>query len=424
MVSISNPFSDILGIPQELEAATTGDSGHSLVIEELDVPDARRIELKGRAMPYQGANWGGTQRTKKTVYPGNPVASIQVLGPVEEDSTFEGIWKDRFMAGAVEIGAAGGAGNLLGDAVGAVAASVGAGSGTLLAENVVQIFHDIRRSGVMLRVQYLSEVRFGILKEFDARYARAQDIAWTATFEWTAWDDNEVLRSADEPLPSLSVLDDLNALLDAIANAPDLVRAFTARLATAVDRVGTLTQALFSILQTIDALTDLPGAVLGQMLAVAREIERTLSDLIGDILDVRWPNIAGSENLAQPTLDPSNPAARFASSAVQVLTFERWRHVCGAAAVTLRRTCGDAVQQRVAQRLPRTTRTIIMPQGGTLYDLATKYYGSPDFATYLAVANGLSGARVPAGFRLRVPPKPTGPTGLEVRRGRDCKECC
>lgn len=427
MVQISNPFKDLLSSPVDRLGPSSGDAGRSFTIEETGVASPRRITLRGRAMPYRGVGWGGTQRTKKTVYPGNPVATQQVLGPDETNTTLEGMWKDRFMAGAIDIGDAGGGGGqgALQAAVGAAADALGLnGSGpTLLAEEVVRLFHDLRRAGTVLRVQYLSEVRFGILVDFTATYDRPQDIKWSAEFEWQAWDDNAPLRSAEEPTTKADLLSDLNTFLDIVAQAPAVLQRLEAQLGHAIDGIASQGQILVNALRTADALTDLPGSVIGQMIGSSREFSAQVSDLMRQVLDVRLPTITGAQDVAGPYRDPTTQV-RFSSPTKQRLEAERWRKVVGAALRNLRRTADDAVTQRLSQRLPRTTRIVVVAQGASLYDLATKFYGSPDFATYLAAVNKLTGANVPSGFQLRVPPKPTGPTGLSPSRGRDCQECC
>lgn len=337
-----------------------------------------------------------------------------------------GTWKDRFLTGAVEIGAVGGGGAPgLGDALGAAAdlSGIGAGSATVLAESLVQEFHAIRRAGTVLRVQYLSEVRFGILKSFTATYARAQDIQWEMSFEWQAWDDNTPLRSSSEPPAPAELLSALNAVLDAIAAAPDIVRAFTAKLVTLVNKVASLAQILFDIIRTFDALTDLPGTVLGSMIGAAQQLDRALTELVRNLADVRWPSTAAAQSLAGPSVSSLEGRGVLSSPAQQIIQFASWSRNTTALCVGLQTVAGNATDLRVLAVNPQTTRVIVAPAGSTLYDLAAKFYGSPDFASYLAAVNGLTGAQVPSGFRLRVPPRPSGPGSLSPGLG-NCGACC
>ncbi len=110
----------------------------------------------------------------------------------------------------------------------------------------------------------------------------------------------------------------------------------------------------------------------------------------------------------------------------QLLQFESWRRGSVRALSVLRRESSDAVDQRVRQRIPKTTRIITTSAEATLYDIANKYYGAPDFAGYIASVNGLTTARLQAGTQLRLPPRPTGPQFVELSQGRskDCGDCC
>lgn len=441
VISVKEPFEDfvdnLLGTGDSQVAAVSGEDGHSFVIEEQDVPGARTITLKGRAMPYQGVNWGGEQRSKLTYYPGNPVASQQLLGPTEEDTVIEGTWKDRFMSGAIEIGTAqesggGSGGGALGSIKNAAksaalsALKIEESQEIILAEEVVQIFHSIRRAGTSVRVQYMGEVRFGIIKEFTARYLRPQDIEWSMTFEWRSWDDDAPLRSASEPQDSQNLLDKLNAVLDIVSNAPFAVQQLTASLTNQINQIADLAQVAFDVLRTVDALTDLPGTVLGAMIQAVNDLNNELKDLIRRISDVRWPVTNSAQSLSGPVIDPVTNSRGRSAPSKQVLEFERWRRALTLAATDLRRTASDASDQRIRQRIPKTTRIVEVREGATLYDLSQRFYGSPDFANYLAAANGLTSVSVSGGFQLRVPPRSTGPISVDLSKGRakDCTPCC
>ena len=56
-------------------------SPSSLVIATLPgAPVQMSLTLQGRALPYQGLELEGTMRAELTWYPGNGVASVQMLG--------------------------------------------------------------------------------------------------------------------------------------------------------------------------------------------------------------------------------------------------------------------------------------------------------------------------------------------------------
>lgn len=392
--SIVSTTADALGFGDSLPASATG-PGSSIIIEEQNLANPRRITLRGRAMPYRGVPWGGSQETKRTYYAGNPVATLQVLGPRENDTEMEGMWKDRFLRGAVVVTSLSG---------------LGSGGGEVgqfdLAEDVVQLFHSIRRAGTLLRVQWLSETRFGVIKEFEADYDRAQDVRWTMSFEWIAWDDDQSLRSAEEPIPSSALLDGFDILMNAIALAPDVARATQAVLVGTVRMIGDSVASLFALLETIDSTLDTPGAVMGAIQNELQSLDRQLTELVQRVLDVKWPRTESATAISGPTTSPWSSRQTRSSVAKQELEFERWRKTVGRAGSNLRRASGDAVNARLERINPRTTRVVTVSQGTTLYDLSRRFYGTPDFASYLAQVNRLPGAQVLPGTPVRVPPRP------------------
>ena len=66
------------------------------IVRQIDLP-GRTIVLQGRSLPYQGVAWGGTMELDVSWFPGNPVASVQVIGPREKGTTIVGKWKDIFL---------------------------------------------------------------------------------------------------------------------------------------------------------------------------------------------------------------------------------------------------------------------------------------------------------------------------------------
>lgn len=137
-------------------------------VEEL-TGSQRSIRLRDRALPYQGVGFPITQRTKKTYYGGNPVATLQVLGPDYGNTQLDGIWKARFLADSVEFNS--------GNSGSAAAPDLSS------PEDLVLLFEDIALSGNTLRVQWGPHVREGILVRFTPDWIRLQDVKWAMEFE-------------------------------------------------------------------------------------------------------------------------------------------------------------------------------------------------------------------------------------------------
>ena len=88
--------------------------------------------------------------------------------------------------------------------------------------------------------------------------------------------------------------------------------------------------------------------------------------------------------------------------------FERARRGVGRAASNLAAFAQSEEARILARANPIATLTVTVPEQQSLYSLSTKYYGSPDFAGYLAAVNRMGSGNVRPGSQLRVPPRPAG----------------
>lgn len=135
------------------------------IIEILEGPAAGVvIPLSGRKLPYRAGaggtiSYGRTQRSKLTWYPGNRVASQQVIGPVLKPTSINGIWKDRYL-------------------------------GTDQSIDLVETFEELLDSGVQVRVFWSTIERQGIVKDFTwtpgIPTGGLSDIGWVCMFEWNS----------------------------------------------------------------------------------------------------------------------------------------------------------------------------------------------------------------------------------------------
>jgi hypothetical protein len=350
----------------------------ALTIEELT--GARRtIELRGRALPYRPVGWGGHMRTKNTWYQGNPVATQQVLGPELPDTVLEGQWKDRFMFGA--------------EAAGEVSAVLVNGSPTEVrsAEAAVSLFYELLNSGNTLQVIWGPEVRVGILVDFVPKYQRLQDIEWRAEFEWSSRGEIEA-RAVETPVGSDDLLGSINGLDDILGFSPeDVVRAFNAQLLDTVESVRESTGIIFEALRTVEAVASIPQSVLGAIQSAAESVRLELTEEIGRLTE----NSASGGQGASATV---RAAALFSVEACRRTTARR--------AAAVRRDALEIDRQTQERATPVQVQIIPVPEDTSLYTLSNRFYGTPDFASFLARANGLTSAIAPAGFQLRVPPRP------------------
>lgn len=393
------------GFDDQLVSATGGtfgdpfggaQGGTSLEIQQLEGARPLTVLLRGRAMPYQGVGWEAEQHLKQTWYPGNPVATMQVLGPREQPTTMGGMWKDRFIRGAMVRN---------GDALAVTTAL-----------QAVELFNELWRSGKRVRVQWAQFVRSGVIARFTATPDRAQDIAWEVEFAWDSRDDEQAPRAAtEESAPAGSdLMKLLNDIEDICVAAPAMAAAFNARIISTIREVSDRVSKIIDVLKVIETVVNLPAAVLGALVTNAEALGRQLQDLQRRILGERSSaqDSQTSQRAKGGYTDPGRlgrkGAALVSSSVTQELEFEAWRRTLGLALGALGGKMFRVTADVLNRQRPATTRVVTVKQGETLYTLATRHYGSPDFANFLAQQNRLTGAAVPPGFRLRVPDRPLG----------------
>ncbi len=346
----------------------------------------RRIELHARALPFRPVSWGGRMRTKLTWYQGNPVATQQVLGPEEQPTSMGGKWSDRYIQGTVFVD--------------------GNPNVVQTAEQCVRLFDDVRRSGNTLHVVWGSESRVGVLQEFEANYDAAEDVAWRAVFEWSGRGEEQALRVADAPAPNL--LGDMNALDDLLAFGPtDVVLRVQESLLATVDRVRAKVGEAFDVIRVINQVASTPAILFGALSNALQSIAAELDDELSRLMEV--PSWGASATLPTSQGSPS-AVARVAA----LLSVDRHRHDVAAAMSTLRDSALRMGEQAEVRAAPAALTVVTVPADTSMYALASRFYGDPDLAGYLARRNGLQSMIAPAGFQLVAPPRPDPASAREA----------
>lgn len=342
-------------------------------IEEV-TGSGRFIALSGRALPYQGVGWGGTLRHKKTYYPGNPVASIQLFGPEQSDTTITGMWKDRFLSTS-NIRTSGFP-NLTDPS-------------NIFVADMVAAFKSIRNSANRLRVQWGDEVRFGYMSEFIPDYDRPQDVRYTVSFIWESEPEQQVAT------PATSEPDDVTepflAAEDVASARPQsIVPSFAtiARAATSAQRV--------NVGQVFDSVRAFQSSVSSttEILNASRRISSAANVCRDTANDVGYQLNDGPYNY-QTTSD----------GVLTVLGVESWRRSYNLTqnnfAVSTLRTA-KTIQKQTS---PTSIATVVCPEDTTLRGLSLRYYGNSDDWWLIADANGIVESVVRAGTVISIPPK-------------------
>jgi hypothetical protein len=367
---------------------TNVQAGTSFEIQETG---GKTIVLRDRACPFPEVEWPTEQRSKKTNYPGNPAATIQVLGFDLNNLTIEGEWNERFLSGAVMV-----------DGL----------SKFLSVPELADIFDRMARGGREVRVQWLGIVRFGILKKFTPTWLRKTDAKWRMEFEWTRADDN---APEEAKLPSIGFgLSDLmkaiNFAEDLLALAPDLASSLSAACVSQIRSLSDEVSLLVQLVRAIESLINLPTAVFGAIEAAVSSIRDQCTELIRRLSGARMS--ARDESTASMgsalTADPSLPNQAPQSPAAQQAAFESWSRTLAKTLAEVRHQAlmtSSELRQRVRAE---SGKRLTVREGDTLALIAAREYGSDEYATYLAHVNRLQTTLVPPGTVLLVPSRPYG----------------
>ncbi len=355
----------------------------AFVIRELTGSE-RSVELRDRALPYQGVEWPGNQHYQKSWYPGNPVATIQVMGPQEKDTELIGMWKARFIG--THVVATG-----FEDLITPVE--------IMTPEILVQIFHRIRKAGNQLEVSWGPEVRQGILAEFVPAYLRIEDVEWRMVFTWSQVGTIPEPRAAEVSSPSADLdasqveLDDIAAQIP-IGLLPNVTQPILANFD--LIRAGTTTGLI--------ELSSIFGASF-----VSQEQFATFSTTMDQLALDCASLIDQTGNGPYLPFIPSD-------SVTAILAAETWRRDARNAALTHQRnavTSKESIRDRVVSGfLGRHT----VRQGETLRMIALRVYGSADAWTTIADANDLVSATVPTGTVILIPRPDRSGSGVVINR--------
>jgi hypothetical protein len=345
-------------------------TAEALTIRELS-GSMREVELRDRALPHRPVAWPGELSHVQKWYPGNPVATIQVLGPRCLDTSMGGVWKTRYIGQMVHLV---GFDDLVSE------------GDDVTAELLVQVFHRLLRAGNPLEVAWGPEVRRGILSKFEPNYERVEDVEWSVTFVWNQLGELTAPRVAAASSPQRDLDAALSELEDALARMPAII-------------LPNLTGAIIFAEQ---AMRDGALALSAGLGAIYGVPEVTLAEF-GGIASAAEMVATASRSALALALD-SSPEDVFATDDVtSALAAETWRRDFGAAA---RHLGALAIKAREAVRARVVDDYLAIETigpGQTLRSLALRYYGSADSWPLIADANGLVGSDAPVGTRVVIP---------------------
>jgi hypothetical protein len=341
------------------------------------------LQLVSRSGPFKGLTFETKQRVKTRWYPGNPEATQQVIGPMEEPTTVTGQWMDRYL-----------------------------GDGAALA--LVEMVDDITRRGVSVEVSWGSALvgdvltgsqltRVGIISAFRKSFDRIEDVSWSITFDWRGRGQGAAPPVAataranprEEFTATTASLDVSSASWEALRDGP-LVRpaggipaAVRARIDDAFAAVGRASEALAQAGDQIAAVSVVPLHEARAVVGACEQARDGLGQVIDQVLSLR--------PLALEVVDSAIGVLRLRSSALDLFrTFS-----------VSQERCVDTANGVLEHAEPDVVAEVRAPAGTDLRDLAIRYYGDPDMWWAIAQFNGIDSSQVPSA--------PSGPSDDPAR---------
>jgi hypothetical protein len=388
---------------------TPVDTASAFVILEL-TGQQRGLHLLGRALPSRETPpaYSGKMRAEFTHYPGNPVATVQVIGPEEGQTTCSGTWKDRFL-GAVDS-----QGNTVQPDAQALLFSSGGGNqgygldlssdSITSAAELAALVDDIRRSGQLLEVSWDWIKRRGIMTEFEFTPHNRHDYAWKMTFEWCSQ------AEADPPLavPQTDV-SDVQAALSSLGKS--LADESTPPLALVADVTADLASKISQVETAISGIAQAISQAVDQMMAPLDSVRRILGIIqytkatAQDVMDSTQARAYESMVVPMPVVMPGTSAGASRVTAGRACAAAKYQRDLRATARSIRGLSAQRGQEMSARIGDTQQASIVRAKlGQDLRSISIQVYGTPDQWRLLKTYNGLTSSSLDAGQVVLIPP--------------------
>ncbi len=270
----------------------TAFSGSLFTIKEL-TGDQRIVELAGRGMPYRPYTLRGKQNTSFTWLPGNPIATVTVLGPTEDATDVKGMWKDKFIGGPETVAAQSDATNIASGlpTVSNVSSPITLNGQTINSVRAaIALMDDIRKSGQLLEVTWDVQIRHGLLTEFEQMWQNIHDCEWVMKFEWISQGDPAGAAAVVADMSAIDLQTQLLSQLSAATSAalpPDVPvsLSFLDTIQSSFQQLNTFVNAVGSATANLATLAMTPFQVARQCIAACANIISVVSNTIETIDD-------------------------------------------------------------------------------------------------------------------------------------------
>lgn len=345
-----------------------------------------QLQLRGRALPYQPFTLEGAMRSEVTWYPGNAVATIQMLGAEEKSSSVAGMWKDRFIKSVTDEGAS----------VDPTGVALFNNQAVADVFSLVGFVEKLRLAGQLVRVEWDSIVREGILSRFRQTWKRREDVEWEMEFAWVSRGEKQKPVTLSSTTSANSFATQLRAGLDAITTAltpPSfpVIEDFTTAVDSALSEIDDAVLQVENAVQNSVQQISVPSDSAERALAATETIKTSASEIVTTCES--YPPLLVIKNETGESLGMEN-----------ALVASNYLREIKTAARDLQMTASDQADTLRAQVRQETLLASFVARAPTdLRDVSQKYYGTPDEWRSLVIYNNFESSRVDAGDLILVP---------------------
>jgi len=346
------------------------------------------IALFGRAMPYQGLELEGSMRMETTWYPGNAVATVQMLGAQEKPTTFKGMWKDKFLASVTDEGTQ----------VEPTAIVRVNGSPVASVMDLVNAFELMRLAGKLIRFQWGDIIRVGVLARFKQNWIRFEDCEWELEFQWTS--RGEVQSPVTLPVApdSSSFASDMAKLVTSLQDAIDtasqpfqVVEKFSSQVDSAFNVIDDASLEMANSVSNTTQLISTPADSAARGLAAAESIKDSAGSIVTAV--EQFPPLELIKTTSPESLDLAD--------ALLADTYGRRVKAAARALQAFAAQQGDTLRAALDQDTLLAAFVARAPMD--LRDVSQRYYNTPDEWRTLLAYNEMDSSELGVGDLVLVP---------------------
>ena len=345
--------------------------------------DQRVMVLQYRGVPYRGLPFKGTQRVDVTWLPGAPVGTSTVLGPTEEPTQMNGMWKDIFF----------GEFSIRGSTPPCMLIN---GTPVTSVKDAVAFMDSFRRLGQLIRVNWAHIIRVGHLASFEHTWDNEHDVRWNIEWKWISQGDTPgpVVPAGGPQLADIA--SSIRQQMDDFDNVPmpkgfGLANGFLNQIQEAQQKLDDL---ILNIEDTVVTTTDqvmAPVRAARGIMTTLRGIQTECDDLIGFVRGQVAGNFNGTNtNVSNQSFGEQIEAERFRCEMLQ------W---CN----ELRRQSIEQRSQLQSQVNYAVVGTYIAHANDDLRNVSKIFYGTPFEWRRIMVYNGLDSSELTQGEVVLVP---------------------